>query len=74
MKTLKLMTIGNSVGLILPKDILERLHLDKGDQLYLTEEAEGIHLTPFNPEFAIQVEAAERVMREDRDALRKLGQ
>jgi len=74
MGVLKVTTVGNSVGVILPKEILERLRVSKGDSLYVIETKQGIELTPFNPEFALQMEAAERVMREDRDALRKLAE
>ena len=74
MTALKLTQIGNSVGVILPKEILERLRVQKGDSLYVVETKQGIELTPYNPEFAAQMEAAERVMREDRDALRKLAE
>ena len=64
---------GNSVGVILPKEILERLRVKRGDSLYVIETKNGIELTAYNPDFARQVEIAERVMREDRDALRKLA-
>lgn len=74
MAVLKVTTVGNSVGVILPKEILERLRVGKGDSLYVIETKQGIELTPYNPEFAGQMEAAERVMREDRDALRKLAE
>jgi putative addiction module antidote len=74
MSVLKLTTVGNSVGIILPKEILERLRVQKGDSLYVVETKQGIELTPYNPEFAAQMEAAERVMREDRDALRRLAE
>lgn len=74
MSVLKLTTVGNSVGIILPKEILERLRVQKGDSLYVIETKQGIELTPYNPEFAAQMEAAERVMREDRDALRRLAE
>lgn len=74
MTTLKLTTIGNSTGVVLPKEILERLRIKKGDSLYVLETPRGIELTPYNPEFAAQMEAAEQVMREDRDALRKLAE
>jgi putative addiction module antidote len=74
MKTLKVTAIGNSVGVILPKEILDRLRVGKGDLLYVSESPDGIQLAPYDPEFARQIDAAERVMREDRDALRKLGQ
>ena len=73
MTTLKLTTIGNSTGIILPKEILQRLRVDKGDKLYVIETANGIELTAYNPEFAEQMETAERVMREDRDVLRRLA-
>jgi putative addiction module antidote len=74
MGILKVTTVGNSVGVILPREILERLRVSKGDSLYVIETKQGIELTPYNPEFALQMEAAERVMREDRDALRKLAE
>ena len=74
MAVLKVTTVGNSVGVILPKELLERLRVGKGDSLYVIETKQGIELTPYNPEFASQMESAERVMREDRDALRKLAE
>jgi putative addiction module antidote len=70
---LKVITVGNSVGVILPKEILERLRVKRGDSLYVVETKNGIELTAYNPAFANQVETAERVMREDRDALQKLA-
>ncbi len=73
MTTVKLTTVGNSVGIVLPKEILERLRVRKGDTLYVLETPRGIELTPYDPEFARQMEVAEGVMREDRDALRKLA-
>lgn len=73
MKTLKLNRIGNSVGLVLPKEILARMRVAEGDTLYLTESPDGYRLTPFDPEFAEQMEAAEAVMRRRRDALRELA-
>jgi len=71
---LKITTIGNSTGVVLPKEILEKLRVGKGDSLFVVETPGGIELTPYDPEFAAQIEAAEIVMREDRDALRKLAQ
>ena len=70
---LKITTIGNSAGVILPKDLLARLRVAKGDALYATELADGIKLTPFDPKLADQMEVAERVMRKDRNVLRKLA-
>jgi putative addiction module antidote len=74
MTTLKLTAIGNSVGVVLPREILQRLRVEKGDSLYVVETPGGIELTPYDPEFAAQMELAEQVMREDRDALKKLAQ
>ena len=71
--TLKITTVGSSAGIVLPKDILARLRVEKGDTLYAIETPNGIELTPYDPEFAEQMEAAKLVMREDRDALRKLA-
>jgi putative addiction module antidote len=71
--TLKITTVGNSAGVVLPKEVLERLRVAKGDLLYVVETPRGIELTPYDPEFADQMELAEQVMREDRDALRKLA-
>ncbi len=71
---LKLIPIGNSTGIILPHAVLERLRVSKGDGLYLLETPNGYELTPYDPEFASQMDEAEEVMREDRDVLKKLGE
>lgn len=70
---LKVTTVGNSAGIILPKELLARLRLEKGDALYATEMPDGIKLTPFDPKLAEQMEVAERIMRKDRNLLRKLA-
>lgn len=70
---LKITTVGNSAGVILPKELLARLRVAKGDSLYATELPDGVKLTPFDPQLAGQMEVAERVMREDRNVLRKLA-
>jgi putative addiction module antidote len=72
--TVKITTIGNSVGIVLPKEILARLHVEKGDSLYLVDTPDGIQLTPFDQNFADEMEAARRVMRKHRDVLRKLAE
>ena len=71
---LEITTVGNSAGVILPKELLARLRLEKGDELHALETPDGIRLTKYDPEFAAQMEVAERVMREHRDLLRKLAQ
>jgi putative addiction module antidote len=71
---LKITAIGNSAGVILPKELLARLRLQKGDELFALETPDGIRLTAFDPELAAQMEVAEQVMREDRLVLHKLAQ
>lgn len=73
MISVKLTQIGNSVGVALPKAVLERLRAAKGDSLFLVETPEGFMLTPYDPALAQQMEAAEAVMREDRDVLKALA-
>ncbi|MBS0216870.1 MAG: AbrB/MazE/SpoVT family DNA-binding domain-containing protein [Proteobacteria bacterium] len=71
---LKISAIGNSAGVILPKELLARLRLDKGDELYAIETPDGIRLTTYDPELAAQMEVAEEVMRKRRTLLHKLAQ
>lgn len=71
---LKLTTVGNSVGIILPKELLEKLRVGKGDTLHVLETPNGIELTPFDPEFARQMDVAEKVMRRRRNLLKKLAE
>ncbi len=73
-RKLKLRKIGNSTGVVLPREILEKLRVEAGDELMLLETAEGVQLTGYDPELAEQMEVAEKVMREDRDLLRKLAE
>jgi putative addiction module antidote len=71
---LKLIAVGNSTGVILPKELLEKLRVEKGDELQVLETPDGFRVTPFDDEFGRQLDVAERVMREDRDILRKLAE
>jgi putative addiction module antidote len=73
MLKVKVTTVGNSVGIVLPKEALAKLHAEKGDVLYLVDTPEGITLTPYSPDFATQMEAAEKVLRRYRNALRELA-
>jgi putative addiction module antidote len=73
MTKLKLTAIGNSAGVVLPREVLARLKLDKGDAVYLTESPDGYRLTPYNPEFEQQMEAARGIMKKRRAALRELA-
>ena len=73
MTALKLTQIGNSVGVILPKEVLARLKLEKGDTVFVTDAANGVMLTPYSAEFDEQMTAARRVMKKRRAVLRELA-
>lgn len=73
-RKLKITTVGNSTGVILPKELLVKLRVQRGDELMVLETPDGITLTPYNAEFSQQMDVAERIMREDRDLLRKLAE
>jgi putative addiction module antidote len=71
---LKLVKIGNSTGVVLPKELLARLRVGPGDNLYASEAPDGVRLSASNPDFETKMAAAEAIMREDRDILRVLAQ
>ena len=71
--TLKITKIGNSAGVILPKELLARLRAGVGDTLFVSEAPDGVRLTASDPDFAARMEAAEAIMREDCDTLRVLA-
>jgi putative addiction module antidote len=73
MTALKLTQIGNSVGVILPKEVLARLKLEKGDTVFVTDAANGVMLTPYDPGLAEQLEAGREFMREYRDTFHQLA-
>jgi putative addiction module antidote len=70
---LKIRSVGHSAGIVLPKRVLERLRLTKGDTVFLTEFPDGFRITAGDPEFEEQMTLAERVMKKRRDALRALA-
>ncbi|MGB3470496.1 MAG: AbrB/MazE/SpoVT family DNA-binding domain-containing protein [Erythrobacter sp.] len=72
-KPLKVTRIGNSAGIVLPKEVLARLRVGVGDELFVSEAPDGIRLTATDPTFAEKMEVAERIMREDREILRELA-
>jgi putative addiction module antidote len=72
--TTKIIAIGNSAGIILPKETLARLKVEKGDTICLSETPYGAHLTAYDDQFMRKLDASERVMRKYRDALRKLAE
>lgn len=71
--TVKLRKIGNSLGLILPKEIAEQLHVGEGDLLHVIPDADGARLTPYDPGFEAAMEAFEHTRRKYRNALRALA-
>ncbi len=73
MLKLKLTSIGSSTGLILPKEALARLKVEKGDSLFLTESPDGFRISPYDPEFELDMTLARKVMRKRRDLLRELA-
>jgi putative addiction module antidote len=73
MSALKLTQIGNSVGVILPKEVLARMKVEKGDTLFLTDAANGITLTAYDPEFEAQMQAARHIMKKRRAVLHELA-
>ena len=73
MVALKLVNIGNSVGVVIPKEQLAKLGLTKGDTLYAVETAEGLRLSPSDPTFEEQMAVARRIMKEHRAILRELA-
>jgi len=74
MQAVKIRKIGNSLGVVIPKDVLARMRAAEGETLYFTEaEDGGVRLTPVDEEFALQMEAAERIMRADKNVLRALA-
>ncbi|MGC9198889.1 MAG: AbrB/MazE/SpoVT family DNA-binding domain-containing protein [Acidobacteriaceae bacterium] len=73
MVKLKLTQVGSSTGVVLPKEVLTRLKVVKGDTLYLTESPDGFRITSYDPEFEEDMAIARKVMRDNRDALRELA-
>jgi putative addiction module antidote len=73
MLKVKVTSIGNSTGIVLPKEALVKLNAEKGDVLYLVDGPEGLTLTPYQQNFDTQIEAAEKVMKKYRNALHELA-
>lgn len=72
-KSLKLVRIGNSTGVILPKEVLARLRLGVGDEISLVETPGGVSLTRHDPGFEEQMAVARQVMKRRHNALRELA-
>lgn len=69
----KVTPIGNSMGIVLPKEALKKLKIGKGETLYLVDSPEGFMLTPYQQNFEKQMEVAEKVMKKYRNALHELA-
>ncbi len=70
---LEVKKIGNSTGLILPKELLQELNLAQGDWVYVKPHPGGFTLTPYDPEFAESMKLVDEIMDEYRDTLRELA-
>jgi putative addiction module antidote len=73
MSALKLRAIGNSVGVVLPKEILARMKVGEGDTVYAIETPDGLRLTASDPEFEADMAEARRIMKKRRTVLRELA-
>ena len=73
MQALKLTQVGNSVGVILPRELLAKLGVGKGDTIYAIDQPDGVRLTVADPDFAAQMDVARRIMKERREVLRELA-
>ncbi len=73
MPVLRITTVGNSAGVVLPRELLVRLRVEKGDRLYVSESPDGILLTPYDPEVAAQLDRADVIMKEHKEVLRRLA-
>jgi len=73
MLALKITKVGNSAGLLLPKEALARLKVEQGDVVYLTDAPDGYRITSYEPNFEHDMKLARRVTRKRRNALRELA-
>lgn len=71
--TVKVRKVGNSLGVLLTKDVVESLGVAEGDELFAIRTPEGIRLTPYDPDFATAIESTREYMRRHRDALNELA-
>ncbi len=73
MHTLKVTQIGDSLGLVLPKEVLAKLGVSKGEEIYLTDSPDGLRITAHNPDFEEQMRVAREIMKDRRAVLRELA-
>jgi putative addiction module antidote len=72
-RTLKVRKIGNSLGVVLPKDVLAKLNVGEGAELTVSDTPDGVALTAFDDETQRQLEIARDIMRRYRNTLRELA-
>ena len=70
---LKIRGVGSSAGIVIPKNVMARLRLAKGDAVFLTEAPEGFRITVHDPEFEEDMTLARKIMRKRRNLLRELA-
>ncbi len=70
---LKVRKVGNSLGVVLPKEALARLKVEEGQALYLTEAPDGYRVTAGNAEFGRQMVVVDRLCRRYRNTFRELA-
>jgi putative addiction module antidote len=73
MHALKITQIGNSLGVILPKEVLARLKVEKGDQIFMTDAPDGMRVSHSDPTFELQMKVAREIMKNRRQVLRELA-
>lgn len=74
MHTLKITTVGNSLALTIPKELVNWFHLQKGDEIFVRQTPEGFEVSPYDPDFKEAMEAAASIAKEYKNALRSLAQ
>lgn len=73
MKKLKLRKVGNSYGLTLPKELLEKYNIKEGEELYVVEDSHGFRLTPYDPEFELWADALKKTNGKYKNVLKELA-
>ena len=71
--TVRVRKVGNSLGILLTKDVIEVLGVAEGDQLFAVRTPDGVRLTPFDPDFATAIESSRDYMKRHRDAMHELA-
>ena len=73
MQTIKIRKVGNSYGFTIPKELMEKYHLEEGEELHLIEQKDGFTLTPYDPEFEEWTESFEKTNKKFKNTLKELS-